>query len=92
MVCIPDADSRHDDIDFDDNILQGSDDPITHSQFRDKIYHENPGVENIIASREDFLDTIVGIYVKDTNMNFAKKPSVFFMGEPGKYMFSDYYY
>jgi hypothetical protein len=34
----------------------------THSQFRDKIYLENPGVENIIASREDSLDRIIVTY------------------------------
>jgi hypothetical protein len=56
---------------------------MTLAEFRDKVYANNPGVQPIFTSRDDFLENTVGFYLKDTSLNLKLKPRVKFFSELG---------
>lgn len=56
--------------------------PLTIDEFRMKVYEENPGIEYIQISRDNFIERLLGVY-KNPTFNYAKKPMVEFVGESG---------
>jgi hypothetical protein len=55
----------------------------TIEDFRAEVYENNPGIQPMFISRDDFLENVIGYYLKDTSLNLLQKPRIKFHSEMG---------